>query len=165
MRKVAAIAAALSALVFGVSAAAGATGQTVLGGGKTATDIFSINAHSDVPLTGGIATGHLDAKENPIIRSVFTFDFAGDVTCMRAIANTAVVGGTVTKSLQNGVPFFPNLHGFLFYVNDNGNQQVLPDSISYEFLIPVSPGPLCPPPNPVLASVFPLMQGNVIVNS
>src|SRR5436190_23724556 len=90
MRKVAAIAAVLSALAFGASAAAGATGQTVLGGGKTATDIFSINAHSDTPVVGGAATGHLTAKENPIFRTVETFDFDGDVTCMRAIGNTAV---------------------------------------------------------------------------
>ena len=163
MRRLIVLGATFVFLTFGASVAA-AAGPTVTGGGKTATDVFSINAHSDVPVIGGAATGHLLAKENPIFRTVETFNFAGDVTCLRVLGNTAVVGGTVTEDLINGLPVFQNLHGFLFYVTDMGNQMGLPDSISYEFVIPVSPGAVCPLPNPVL-SIFPLLQGNVNVSS
>ena len=164
MRRLIVLGVTVVCLSFGASVAAAATGPTVLGGGKTATDIFSINAHSDVPLIGGAATGHLIAKENPAVRDLFTFDITGDVTCLRVLGNTAVVGGTVTEDLLNGQPFFPNFHGFLFYVTDNGNQLGLPDTISYEFVIPASPGAACPLPNPVL-TIFPLTQGNVNVSS
>jgi hypothetical protein len=161
MRKLFVLAGVLAMLSFGVDAVAAATGPSVTGGGKTATDIFSVNAHSDVPLLGGPATGHLVAKENPIFRSVETFNFAGDVTCLRTLGPVGVVGGTVTQDEINGVPVYPTLHGFWFFVVDNGNQKGLPDAISYEYVVPTSPGAVCPAPFPPF---FPLLQGNVNVN-
>jgi hypothetical protein len=162
MKLVVALAAAgLLLLPAGVTTAAPGPGgpgrDFALGGGKTETDIFNIAVHAGP--NGEDARGHMKARHNPAFED-FTFDIEGEVTCLRVVGNRAAIGGRLTKSIVNGEPFFPNLEGFLFYVEDNGNKKANPDRISFQFLI-AAPPVTCPNPG---TTQFPMTQGNIIVH-
>jgi hypothetical protein len=128
-----------------------------VGGGKTTTDIFNIAAHSG-PL-GENARGHLHAKN--VNGYPIPFEIRGDVTCLTVVGNTATLGGILTQLEDPSLPNADQYHGFLFVVEDNGNQQGMPDRISYEFVTPLPPGDVCPvAPG---GAIFPLTEGNVVV--
>ena len=142
---------AAAAFALAGSAAAG-TQDHVLGGGKSATDIINISAHSG-PL-GENPWGHLQAEDQPIFPT--EFDIEGDVTCLRVLGNTAVIGIRNTKLEAAGFPIsvFP---GTLQYVTD-GAMLGIPDAISFQF--PVTAVPMtCPVPSMVF-TIFPMTQGN-----
>jgi hypothetical protein len=136
--------------------AGSANADFAAGGGKTVTDIFNLSAHGG-PL-GENASGQTHAKGNP--SGPIDFEIRGDVTCMRVIGNTAVIGGPLTHFEQAGFPNINLYHGYTFYVTDN-SMLGIPDAISYQFVTAVPP-PVCPLPSPVF-TIFPLMQGNVVV--
>lgn len=142
------------ALVFAGTATADQQDK-VLGGGKSVTDKINISAHSGP--AGESPWGHLKAQNLPSYP--VPFDIEGDVTCLRVLGNTAVLGIRNTKLEAPGYP--PNLYpGTIQYVTD-GALLGIPDSISYQY--PVATVPMiCPIPSPVF-TIFPMTHGNFVV--
>jgi len=145
---------AAAAFALAGSAAAG-TQDHVLGGGKSVTDLINISAHSG-PL-GENPWGHVSAHNQPAYPVEFVVE--GDVTCLRVLGNTAVIGIRNTKLEAAGYPI--NVYpGTLQYVTD-GAMLGIPDAISYQFPITTVPT-VCPVPSMVF-TIFPMTQGNFVI--
>ena len=155
---VAAIALVIAILAPTAATAAplGPKSDAVLGGGKTFSDIFSINAHVN---PNGKVMGHINAKNVP---EFIEFSIEGTVNCVNVVGNRASIGGELTHFDQVGWPNPDQYHGWLFFVEDNGNQQGVPDKISYQYIY-VNPITSCP--NPTAGSAFfDLLEGNINVS-
>lgn len=126
-----------------------------VGGGKTASDIFNISAHSGPG--GENARGHMKAKNTKAFgASDFTFDFEGDVLCLTVIGNRATVAGRLTKVVVNGAP--ASFQGIVFFVEDN---RALGGPDRYTNFLTVNPVTVCPPPGP---TPFDVLNGNIVVH-
>ncbi len=147
------------ALLIPASASAAPMGpksDLVAGGGKSFSDILSINAHIN---PNGKITGHINAHNVPDY--AFPFVVEGNVLCLTIVGNRAAIGGELTTLEAAG--WDPNLyHGWYFFVEDNGNQQGVPDKISYQYPT-LNPVTTCPNPLPGTA-FFELLEGNIVVS-
>ena len=130
--------------------------DAVVGGGKTSTDILSINAHV---LPNGKVMGHINAKNTA--DAGFDFAVEGTVTCLNIVGNRASIGGTLDFFQQDGWANPEQYHGWLMYVEDNGNQQGVLDKISYQYIF-INPVTTCPNPAPNSA-FFGMTEGNINV--
>jgi hypothetical protein len=135
--------------------------DTALGSGHvdafTGTEfLLNFAAHSG-PL-GQNASGHFHFETIP--GGAVTIEFDGDVTCLNVVANLAMVGGFVTKFVENGV-VVSGFQGFLEPVEDNHSFGV-PDRVGGVFVLPNAPS-ICPPANPA-DTTFAIDQGNIVVH-
>ena len=131
--------------------------DSVLGGGKSYSDIFNVVAHSGP--NGEAAFGHLKAQN--VNGFATPFDIEADVTCLRVDGDLATIGGRLTR-LDNSLGYTLDLYpGVIQYVKD-GRATGTPDAISYQYPVTVIPTS-CPPPSDVY-TVFPLLQGNINVH-
>ena len=153
----------LSVVGFAVAADAappagnGPNRDSVLGGGKSISDIFNVVAHSGPH--GEAAFGHLKAQN--VNGYASAFDLEAEVTCLRVDGDLATIGGRLTKldnSLGYTLDLFP---GVIQYVKD-GRATGTADAISYQFPVTAIPTS-CPAPSEVY-TVFPLLQGNINVH-
>jgi hypothetical protein len=148
----------VTALLVPASASAAPLGpksDAVVGGGKSYSDILSINA---IVNPNGKILGHINAKN---VADYIQFSIEGTVTCLNIIGNRASIGGELTHFDQEGWANPEQYHGWLFFVEDNGNQQGVPDKISYQYIY-VNPVTTCPNPTPSSA-FFELLEGNINV--
>jgi hypothetical protein len=145
-----------AALAFAFAGSATADTQDhVLGGGKSVTDLINISAHSGP--AGESPWGHLKAQNQPAYP--VHFDIEGNVTCLRVLGNTAVLGIRNTKLEATGYP--PSVYpGTIQFVTD-GALLGIPDSISYQFPVTFVPT-VCPVPS-MAFTIFPMTQGNFVV--
>jgi hypothetical protein len=131
--------------------------DSVLGGGKSYSDIFNVVAHSGP--NGEAAFGHLKAQN--VNGFATPFDIEADVTCLRVDGDLATIGGRLTK-LDNSVGYTLDVYpGVIQYVKD-GRATGTADAISYQFPVTYIPTS-CPAPSDVF-TVFPLLQGNINVH-
>jgi len=134
----------------------GPKSDLVGGGGKSFSDILSINAHIN---PNGKVMGHITASNVPDYPAPFVVE--GKVLCLLVVGNRAAIGGELTTLEAEG--YDPNLyHGWYFFVEDNGNQQGVPDKISYQYPT-LNPVTNCPNPAPGSA-FFELLEGNIVVS-
>jgi hypothetical protein len=148
----------VAAMLVPASASAAPLGpksDAVVGGGKTFSDIFSINA---IVNPNGKIMGHINAKN---VLDFVQFSVEGTVNCLNIIGNRASIGGELSHFDQEGWVNPEQYHGWLFFVEDNGNQQGVPDKISYQFVY-VNPVTTCPNPT-VNSAYFELLEGNINV--
>jgi hypothetical protein len=153
------VVALLAALLVPTSVSAAPMGpksDLVAGGGKSFSDILSINAHIN---PNGKIQGHINAHSVPDYD--FPFVVEGNVLCLTIVGNRAAIGGELTTLEAAG--WDPNLyHGWYFFVEDNGNQQGVPDKISYQYPT-LNPVTTCPNPLPGTA-FFEMLEGNIVVS-
>lgn len=134
----------------------GPKSDLVAGGGKSFSDILSINAHIN---PNGKIMGHITASSVPDFASPFVVE--GKVLCLTIVGNRAAIGGELTKFEAEG--WDTDLyHGWYFFVEDNGNQQGVADKISYQFPT-LNPVTNCPNPLPGTA-YFEMLEGNIVVS-
>ena len=102
--------------------------------------------------------------------------FAGRVTCLNVLSETAVFGGVVTEA-PTPQPGFPSAVGepFIVWVVDNGPAGSTPPDLISPFailprddpdrpLVPQGFPNVCPQPFPSLYGYFPLNDGNIVVD-
>jgi hypothetical protein len=129
--------------------------SVALGAGKAGIvgEWTNIAAHSG-PL-GENARGQFHSKVTS--GPLSGFEIRGEVTCLTVVGNQAGIGGIITELVNNPTQI-PDPHGFIYTVEDNGNQQVLPDRVGTILLL--SNPPLgCPPGS----TAIPLSEGNFVV--
>lgn len=121
----------------------------------TVEDLFPstlhVNAISDPD--GSNARGHLWYTADA---SGFTFEEAGEVTCLSVQGNNATIGMRIDRSKLPGFPGEGN--GFLFYVSDYGE----PGDMDSHLDVPLTTPPTtCPTP---IVFAYPQKSGNFVVH-
>lgn len=148
---------ALVGFAPGVAFAAGTFG---VGGGKTVQGSiqFSFSAH-DTPNgpSGYVVEKFAGLAGNPNV----AFTLEGPVTCLTVIGNHATIGIQIKKATGAAEPHIGG--GFFLDVEDHGEPSGLtPDLFSNSGFLPAPQHGVC---SFFQASVFPVEQGNVVVDS
>ena len=129
--------------------------DSVLGGGKSHSDIINVAAHSGP--NGAAPFGHVQARN--VNGYDYEFDIEFDVTCLRVSGAVATIGGRTTKLVAPppyNIDDYPGVIQFVF----DGRSTDTPDAISFQFPVTYIPTPAtCPEPSTVY-TIFPLLQGN-----